>query len=437
MHFDMKRDDEEYAKTETSSLTAYRDSITKSKGVDVSVKASYGVVTVNAGYQHHERKSKGVDGTSRQATGLMQYRSHIGTLSNLCLQEQLKPDGSRTMGRRFYQVSSLFKQSVLNGWKGLNGLSKDSPAFQEFVANGFWMPQAYDYAATLEYQIQMTYSAVSETSSKIASSMISAGLDVQTPSAGGGVSTSVTNKMSSVQGASSIGATHHTSKAAYGGGVQIDWIDDSDWSTKLSGASSLIRSDLDNLGSPAAVTNFVSLKSMLTGLNIHTSSAFEEVLNDAFKYVNCDHPVGETPDYYIYSGDGTLLSQQRCPHSTVCDTTTSPYTPPTGLERIPWCSRRKYICDVKTVDYPYGPAGQHNNREACDHLSSLFPDAHPYAPITAAPGSNGDFNQGDGGNSYFVFMCVQHSVLGKCSPNGAGQDQNPVTNVMQLGADDS
>ena len=436
MQFDMKRDDEEYAKTETSSLTAYRDSITKSKGVDVSAKASYGVVTVNAGYQHHESTKRGEDGTSRQATGLMQYRSHIGTLSNLCLQEQLKPDGSRTMGRRFYQVSSLFKQSVLNGWKGLNGLSKDSPAFQEFVANGFWMPQAYDYAATLEYQIQMTYSAVSETSSKIASSMISAGLDVQTPSAGGGVSTSVTNKMSSVQGASSIGATHHTSKAAYGGGVQIDWIDDSGWSTKISGAFSLIRSDLDNLGSPAAVTNFVSLKSMFTGLNIHTSSAFEEVLNDAFKYVNCDHPVGETPDYYIYSGDGTLLSQQRCPHSTVCDTTTSPYTPPTGLERIPWCSRRKYICDVKTVDYPYGPAGQHNNREACDHLSSLFPDAHPYAPITAAPGSNGDFNQGDGGNSYFVFMCVQHSVQGKCSPNGAGQDRSPVTNVLQFGAFD-
>lgn len=129
-------------------------------------------------------------------------------------------------------------------------------------------------------------------------------------------------------------------------------------------------------------------------------------------------------------------SRKRCPHSTVCDTTTWPYTPPAGLDPIPWCSQRQYICDVKIVEYPYGPAEDHNNADACAYLNTFFPDGQPYTPITAVR-SNGYFNQGDGGNSYFVFMCVQHSVQGKCSPNEAGQDQTPVTNVMQLGADDS
>ena len=66
---------------------------------------------------------------------------------------------------------------------------------------------------------------------------------------------------------------------------------------------------------------------------------FDEAKKTGTPDVNCDYPIvseatpdGGNRDYTIYSGKDSGQgkstvpnSRQRCPHSTVCDTTTWPY----------------------------------------------------------------------------------------------------------------
>jgi len=171
-------------------------------------------------------------------------------------------------------IRDLVKPEWVNCWTTIRNLttleeicalsSKNDNCFEKVAFGGFFMPLTYHYDIGIEITLSTEYSSSSTSESEHASEAINAGLSVSYFGAKASIKSAINKGISSSTTSTKYSNNVHVVTNANGADVDISCLQKGDCSTVIADAVTLVRNDLDNLGTiPSSQSNFIQLDDII------------------------------------------------------------------------------------------------------------------------------------------------------------------------------
>jgi len=311
-----------YSTAKYSTASEYATSISQSYGVEVSVSAGYGPVSVRSGVSTKNNKASASSSSRVTATSNRMWRNVVGTLGmSTCV--------------RSPSLLSYLKADYLSRWNQIRSVTTkekllEDPLFISMMNEGFYVPTSFEFAVQYSAVAQSTYEVSSSSSSNDMNNALSAGIEVSIgagPSAG--VSSTMTQAISNSQSGKNVKSQSTGSDSRYGLCDFKEMLANSasNWSNVLRDCAQEAALNLESLDRASRVTlgGFTSIFTALETIGVTLGPQVLEAMNEYFAYCSCDQPTASHYEsgnnrFRCFYGSGAAISMPAsyCNENTVC-----------------------------------------------------------------------------------------------------------------------
>uniref|UniRef100_A0A7S2S9U6 Uncharacterized protein n=1 Tax=Mucochytrium quahogii TaxID=96639 RepID=A0A7S2S9U6_9STRA len=182
----------EERRTSFASTEEYLSTLTKSYGVSVDVKGSYGAITAEVGYQREQESVKSMAGLHSYSKAEYSSRVISATLKNTCLRETCNTNGKKCTKR--YLTPAVL--SLVEGM--VNDPSNGDKVSTFLTMYGVFLPNQWHYGASNFTEVEVKFDKESEAKSETISNALNAAVSYVDPTSSASVETQIKNKFEEV-----------------------------------------------------------------------------------------------------------------------------------------------------------------------------------------------------------------------------------------------